>query len=68
MKGPATTTCRRTRSAPSAMVYNEVDGGVAQTYSERARHLIGYCCSQNLGWVKGRDKNDLFKPGHSGQI
>ena len=48
--------------------YITVPPDVAQTYSERARQILGYCCSDSLGWVKCRDRDDLLKPGKSGQL
>ena len=48
--------------------YISVPPEVAETYSERARQIIGYCCSDSLGWVKGRDRADLLRAGHSGQL
>ena len=47
--------------------YISVPPEVAEQYSERARQLIGYQCSDIVGWVKGRDKENLLLPGHSGQ-
>ena len=48
--------------------YISVPPEVAETYSERARQIIGYCCSDSLGWVKGRDRDNLLRAGHSGQL
>lgn len=48
--------------------YITVAPEVAETYSGRARQLIGYRCSDVVGWVKGRDKNNLLVAGHSGQL
>ena len=48
--------------------YISVPPEIAETYSERARQIIGYCCSDSLGWVKGRDRDDLLRAGRSGQI
>ncbi|NKB98797.1 MAG: hypothetical protein GKR90_09940 [Pseudomonadales bacterium] len=48
--------------------YIAVPPETAATYSEQARQLIGYTCSDTLGWVKGRDRNDLLQPGRSGQL
>ena len=48
--------------------YISVPPEVAETYSERARQIIGYCCSDSLGWVKGRDRHDLLRVGRSGQL
>ena len=48
--------------------YISVPPEVAETYSERARQIIGYCCSDSLGWVKGRDRDNLLRAGRSGQL
>lgn len=48
--------------------YISVPASVAETYSEKARQIIGYCCSDSLGWVKGRDRDNLLQAGHSGQL
>ncbi len=48
--------------------YIAVPPETAARYSEQARQIIGYTCSDSLGWVKGRDRNDLLKPGYSGQL
>ncbi len=48
--------------------YIAVPPDVAATYSDRACQLLGYAASDTLGWVKGRDKNNLLRAGHSGQL
>ena len=48
--------------------YISVPPSVAENYSDRARQIIGYCCSDTLGWVKGRDRDNLLRAGHSGQL
>ena len=48
--------------------YMAVPEAVARGYSQRARQIIGYRSSPNIGWVKGRDADDLLEPGHSGQL
>jgi ectoine hydroxylase-related dioxygenase (phytanoyl-CoA dioxygenase family) len=40
----------------------------ARGYSQQARQLIGYRSSPNLGWVKGRDADNLLEPGQSGHL
>jgi hypothetical protein len=48
--------------------YVAVPPEAAARLSERGRQLVGYRCSRSIGWVKGRDQNDLLKPGKSGAI
>ena len=36
--------------------------------SERAKQMIGYQCSDLLGWVKGRSKKNLLQEGKSGSL
>ena len=48
--------------------YVTVDHKTALSYSDNARKIIGYRCSDTLGWVKGRDKDNLLIPGNSGQL
>lgn len=48
--------------------YIAVPPAVASTYSDRACQLLGYTCSDTLGWVKGRDKHNLLRMGRSGQL
>ena len=40
----------------------------AMKLSETAVRLIGYRCSAGLGWVKGRDSENLLKQGVSGPV
>ena len=48
--------------------YVTVDHETALSYSDNARKIIGYRCSDTLGWVKGRDKDNLLIAGDSGQL
>ena len=48
--------------------YIAVPESIAQGYSQKARQIIGYRSSPNIGWVKGRDADNLLEPGHSGQL
>lgn len=48
--------------------YIAVPPAIASTYSDRACQLLGYTCSDTLGWVKGRDKYNLLRQGRSGQL
>ncbi|MEE2784679.1 MAG: phytanoyl-CoA dioxygenase family protein [Pseudomonadota bacterium] len=41
---------------------------IAEHLPDRARRLVGYSSSPTLGWVKGRDQNNLLMPGTSGPI
>ena len=36
---------------------------VAEKLSDKAKKVIGYSASPNLGWVKGRDKDNLLIEG-----
>jgi ectoine hydroxylase-related dioxygenase (phytanoyl-CoA dioxygenase family) len=48
--------------------YIAVSPEAARRLSLEARQLLGYRSSQNLGWVKGRDAEDLLTEGVSGNI
>ena len=48
--------------------YLAVPSEIAQNLSLQARQLLGYQCSPTLGWVKGRDANDLLADGNSSPI
>ena len=48
--------------------YIAVPPEAAQRLSLTARQLLGYKASPSLGWVKGRDADDLTTAGKSGQI
>ena len=48
--------------------YIAVSTEAARRLSLPARQLLGYRSSKNLGWVKGRDAEDLLTKGVSGNI
>ncbi len=48
--------------------YIAVPPEAAAKLSDRGRQFVGYRSSSYLGWVKGRDQDDLLKPGTGGQI
>lgn len=48
--------------------YIAVPPEAAARLSDRGRQLVGYRCSSTIGWAKGKDQNDLLKPGNSGQL
>ena len=41
---------------------------VAEKLSDKAKKVIGYSASPNLGWVKGRDKDNLLVEGTSSPL
>ena len=41
---------------------------VAEKLSDKAKKVIGYSASPNLGWVKGRDKDNLLIEGTSSPL
>ena len=48
--------------------YIAVPEAVVRGYSPQARQIIGYRSSPNLGWVKGRDADNLLEAGQSGHL
>lgn len=40
----------------------------AEKLSHRAQQVIGYRCSDRLGWVKGRSRENLLQQGESGTL
>ena len=48
--------------------YIAVSTDAARELSLPARQLLGYRSSKSLGWVKGRDQEDLLSKGVSGNI
>ena len=48
--------------------YLTVPPEIAEKLSERAQQMIGYRCSDLLGWVKGRSKKNLLHEGKSGSL
>lgn len=48
--------------------YVSVPPEIAEKYSDNAKKIIGYSCSPSLGWVKGRDQNNLLKQGESSPL
>jgi ectoine hydroxylase-related dioxygenase (phytanoyl-CoA dioxygenase family) len=48
--------------------YLAVPPEAAERLSDRAQQLIGYQCSDALGWVKGRSRENLLRPGTSGSL
>ena len=48
--------------------YLTVPPEIAEKLSERAQQMIGYRCSDLVGWVKGRSKKNLLKGGKSGSL
>jgi len=41
---------------------------IAENFSDQAKKVIGYSASPNLGWVKGRDKDNLLIEGTSSPL
>ena len=48
--------------------YLTVPPEVARELPKAARQLIGYRAAGSVGWVKGRDADDLIEPGRSGPL
>lgn len=48
---------------PEENQYIAVPVPVAETLPDLAQRIIGYSASRSLGWVKGRDTNNVLKPG-----
>ena len=48
--------------------YLTVPPEIAAKLSERAQQMIGYQCSDLVGWVKGRSKKNLLQEGKSGNL
>ena len=41
---------------------------IAEKLSDKAKKVVGYSASPNLGWVKGRDKDNLLVEGKSSPL
>ena len=41
---------------------------IAEKLSDKAMKMVGYSASPNLGWVKGRDKDNLLVEGTSSPL
>ena len=48
--------------------YVTVPPEIAAKLSDAGQRIIGYRCSPNLGWVKGRDQENLLREGKSSPL